>query len=187
MTAYIQRYVSLSFAILLIVIRIFIGNQPTYAHAATPSPTPVPSKFNWARYKPNTLAAMIKRAEPDVKSDPGLWMSNGEIAASVVVTYTGKLRSLTKASSNLMYWVSHSLNVKPQFFTQFNQEMLVIENGVEYWLPVQKQLLPHFKKEAKPGTDILIFVTYFGANHSPEDHHIDWLFTINEFSTKRRA
>ena len=185
MTAYMQRYVGPLFAILLIVLGIFIGNQPRYVYATAPSPTPVPSKFNWDRYKPNTLAAIIKRAEPDVKSDPGLWMSNGEIAASVVVTYTGKVRSLTKPSSNLMYWVSHSLNVKPQFFDQFNQEMLVIENGVEYWLPVQKQLLPHFKKEAKPGTNILIFVTYFGANHSPKDHHIDWLLTINEFSTKR--
>ena len=153
-----------------------------------PAPTATPKpKFNYERYKPSTLAAMIKKVEPDVKSDPGLWMTKGELAAAVVMTYTGKVRNLSEPSQNLMNWIKDALMPDTQFFNAFSQEMLVIEDGVEYWLPFQKQLLRHFKKEVKPGSRVLLFITYFGANHSPEDHHIDWLFTINEFSAKREG
>ena len=183
--AIFTQYIRLVLLVVAMVVTITLIPMAQVS-AASPAPTATPKpKFDWDRYKPNTIATLIKKLEPTVLSDPGLWLTKGEVAARIVVSYTGKLRNLSTGNKNLISWVKGSLTPKTRFFDAFTQEMLVVENGVEYWLPVQKQLISHFKKEVKPGSEVMIFISYFGANHSPTDHHVDWLFTINEFWTKQ--
>lgn len=61
----------------------------------------------------------------------------------------------------------------------FETELLFKENGVEYWLPVQKQVIPYFAQELKKGDQVTLFLIWIGAYKNAGSW--DWVFLVNEF------
>lgn len=49
----------------------------------------------------------------------------------------------------------------------------------EYWIPVQKQVIPHFAKELKKGDMVSLFIVRVGGEKAKD--RWDWLFIVNEF------
>ncbi len=62
------------------------------------------------------------------------------------------------------------------------QEVLVIEDTVHYWLPIQTSLIAALQKEATPNREVCLFVIWLGA--LDEAAGLDWIFVVNEFDTK---
>jgi hypothetical protein len=65
----------------------------------------------------------------------------------------------------------------PQAPATFHREVLVLEDGIEYWLPVQDVVADAMIRELEPGQAIEIFAVY--AGQSLHDH----VFLVNEFMT----
>jgi hypothetical protein len=65
----------------------------------------------------------------------------------------------------------------PQAPAMFHREVLVLEDGIEYWLPVQDVVADAMIRELEPGQAIEIFAVY--AGQSLHDH----VFLVNEFLT----
>jgi len=65
----------------------------------------------------------------------------------------------------------------PQAPATFHREVLVLEDGIDYWLPVQDVVADAMIRELEPGQAIEIFAVY--AGQSLHDH----VFLVNEFMT----
>ena len=66
----------------------------------------------------------------------------------------------------------------PQAPAAFHREVLVLEGGIEYWLPVQDVVADAMIQELEPGQEIEILAVY--AGQSPRGH----VFLVNEFVTE---
>jgi hypothetical protein len=64
---------------------------------------------------------------------------------------------------------------------RFTTEMLFIEDGVEFWLPVQNVLLPHLRKELRKGESITIFANWIGITYPGQGGKRTHVFLVNEF------
>jgi hypothetical protein len=62
----------------------------------------------------------------------------------------------------------------------FAQEGLFIEDGVEYWLPIQTPLIPYLKEEEAPGELVALFVIWAGATKNNDT--VEWVFLVNNFA-----
>ncbi len=56
-----------------------------------------------------------------------------------------------------------------------------MEGQTEYWLPVQKTLIPHLKKKFAKNKPITLFVVWPGKAGA------DWVFLVNEFDAGNGA
>jgi hypothetical protein len=64
---------------------------------------------------------------------------------------------------------------------RFGTEMLFVEEGAEFWLPVQDVLLPHFRKELKAGERVTVLANWIGITSPESDGSRQHVFLINEF------
>jgi hypothetical protein len=72
-----------------------------------------------------------------------------------------------------------SFNVDPKVIEKYDTEILFTEGDDEYWLPVQKGLIPFFEKEVKPSSDVIIYAEWVGAKKI--EGQWNWIFMVNEF------
>jgi hypothetical protein len=148
------------------------------------------SDFPWDKYQTRTFAEMVKRnaadaADGDARNDDKLSIlfSGDPTYSQVRVTYTGATRKLAGAHKTHMEEWGKSFGVESRVVALFDTEMLVTECGLDYWLPVQSQVLPHFEKELKKGDPVTLYTMFAGGRKI--DGRWDWFFLVNEFQAYR--
>jgi hypothetical protein len=164
---------------------------PTKTKTAVPSllPSETPPPSTWDRYAPRTMAEII--ASLDDKQDLEtlensniyLEMSPDYQVPSVVqMTYTGDFRDVSETRATIIpIWLG---TFAPQLNAEgreqiFATEALFIQNDVEYWIPVQGQLIPYLEDELQPGDEVVLWLIWIGA--SMMDDQMDLVFLVNEF------
>lgn len=139
-----------------------------------------PSEGTRDRYVPGKLSRVIKdhsdNAEVrtkgvDVGSDP----------VRVRVIYTGISRLIVPAKRRLIAFSMQS-NGAPEFAKKFATEFLFIEDGVEFWLPVQDVLIPYFGKELRKGQRVELFAEWIGLTYPERNSRGLHVFIVNEFT-----
>jgi hypothetical protein len=145
----------------------------------------------WKKYQPRTLHEIIKLHATKVFDNPEILMnfSDGSTAvltrdsfpSKVKVTYTGRSRNIpAKRKELLKDWLITTYGPDSKAYLKlFDTEVLFTEAGVEYWLPIQSQLIESLNEELKKGEIIFIYVAWVGARK--ESDKIDWVFVVNEF------
>jgi hypothetical protein len=146
--------------------------------------------FPWDDFKPHTLAEIVKIDEREINDSvkQNRLIFHGDMFLSVVrVKYTGKRRAMsdTKKEVLKMWGQSFSIPHAEEYAAMYEEDMLFTENGVEYWLPVQKQVLPYFAKELKEGEDVNIYIVRAGGICSKKV--CDWLFLVEEFQKPKEG
>ena len=146
------------------------------------SHAPARGQSSWDTYKPRKLQDIVKQ-HSDSKLIEGentnLIFTGDNFPSRVKVIYTGKTRKITeKRKEHIDGWVK-SYGLKPEIAAMFETELLFIEDSVEYWLPVQKQVIPYFEKELKAGETVTLFTVWIGAKKISAQW--DWIFLVNEF------
>jgi hypothetical protein len=133
----------------------------------------------WARYKQGTLGGVIK-ARPVSSEGSGKGVNLGSDPVRARVIYMGISRPTVAAKRRFISFYMESAG-KPEFANKYTTEMLFIENGVKFWLPVQDVLLPYFREELHAKESIILFAEWIGTTY-PEKHdkglHV---FLVNEF------
>jgi hypothetical protein len=131
--------------------------------------------FSWEDYKPNSMAQAIADHPYDPSADE--WFEGGNFKYIVRVVFTGKLREISPDTKRfLVDWgktFNHSDVVKI-----FRQEVLVQEQGKEYWLPIQESLVQPLIKEAASGQTINLYI--FLAGEYKKTH----VYLVNEFQVE---
>jgi hypothetical protein len=137
---------------------------PALLLAASPSP-------DWSRYRPGRLGDLVL-AHPRVQKT--LVLTSVPIRAAV--QYSGRLRPMADETQRFIATWAEAMSL-PQAPATFHREVLVLEDGIEYWLPVQDVVADAMIRELEPGQAIEIFAVY--AGQSLHDH----VFLVNEFLT----
>lgn len=141
---------------------------PVLLLAASPSP-------DWSHYGPGRLGDLVL-AHPRMQKT--LVLTSVPIRAAV--QYSGRLRPLADETQRFIATWAEALSL-PQAPATFHREVLVLEDGIEYWLPVQDVVADAMIRELEPGQAIEIFAVY--AGQSLHDH----VFLVNEFMASGRC
>ncbi len=134
----------------------------------------------WARYTPGTLARVVK-AHPGTSAARSKGVGTDWEPVRARVIYTGTSRPIATGKQRLIS-ASMATNGTPQFANRFPTEWLFIENGVEFWLPVQDVLIPYFSKELHKGDSVELFVELIGITQPGRDGRRIHVFVVNEFN-----
>src|SRR5215475_3671783 len=139
---------------------------------------------SWEKYRPRALNQIIQQHAPEQLKALGLEkavsiISSDPLPSRVKVIYTGESRIVSAKRKELIVdWVK-SFRHKPEIADLFESELLFKEGSVEYWLPVQKQVVPYFAQELKKGDEVTLLLVWVGVRREPEQ--TDWVFLVNEF------
>jgi hypothetical protein len=133
----------------------------------------------WTRYRPGKLSSTIQaHSTHDGSSDNG--MDLGSDAVRARVTYTGKSRPTSGTKRRFIAFYMASVGA-PEFSEKFTTEMLFIEDGVQFWLPVQDVLIPHLRRELKKGESTILFTNWIGVTYPEQVGSGIHVFLVNEF------
>lgn len=101
---------------------------------------------------------------------------HGDILPSRVrVTYTGSSRPLPEIKKEVLRQWARLYAGAPEHYTRpYETEMLFIENGIEHWLAVRKQSLPHFGQELKQGGGVDLYLIRVGAARASDTAPDAW-------------
>jgi hypothetical protein len=61
----------------------------------------------------------------------------------------------------------------------FRTEGKFLEDGVEYWLPVQSQLIPYMQDELTIKDEVTLLLVWAGMTKF--DDQLEWIFLVNNF------
>jgi hypothetical protein len=155
---------SMNRSALVLILLVIVFTVPLYSGDV--------SAFSWEDYKPNSMAKAIADHPYDPSADE--WFEGGNFKYIVRVVFMGKFRAISPDTERfLVDWgkaFNHSDVVKI-----FKQEVLVQEQGKEYWLPIQESLVQPLIKEATSGQTINLYI--FLAGKYKRTH----IYLVNEF------
>jgi hypothetical protein len=136
----------------------------------------------YERYRPRTISEIIRaHFEPKVldKKEGSMILTGDTFPSKVKVIYTGKSRQVSAARKQHLDMLVTSFSVDPKVIEKYETELLFTEGDDQYWLPVQKALIPFFEKEVKVGGDVIIYAEWVGAKKI--EGQWNWIFMVNEF------
>ncbi len=158
---------------------------PTRTATATREATQPGSANTWDRYKPRTLREIIDltMSEAETMSDNTIYLNFGDIYPSQVnMIYTGEFREVDEMKLIVITtWLS---SFAPQLSDDqrnelFRTEGKFLEEGVEYWLPVQSQLIPYMQDELTINDEVTLLLVWAGMTKF--DDQLEWIFLVNNF------
>jgi len=133
------------------------------------------------QYQLGSLSQIIKENSKAVASiDVGLYMlfKFDGVPSSVPATYMDKSRKLDPTKKEFMSEWAKARVLKQEMMDEFEEELLFVEDSVEYWLPVHKRLVPYFKQRLKKGEKIELLTLWIGARK--EKKQVDWIFLVTD-------
>ncbi len=139
---------------------------------------------NWDNYQPGTLKELLKRhggltESAETRNARLHLLFTDSFPTRVKVNYTGEKRAIPAKRKEFIDAWARSRALKQEIVDLFQEELLFKEDSTEYWLPVQKQVIPYFAEELKKGDTVELFLIVTGAKI--ESGVADWVFLVNEF------
>ena len=139
--------------------------------------------FDYDAYQPRTLAEMIGKYDNEELADRKMKDGSSAFGASfpsrVRVVHTGESRKIPDARKQFVAdWVK-TYQMDARLLDLFESEWKFVEEGVEHWLPVQKQVASFFEKELKKGEAVDLYVIIAGGRRAAG--RWDWVILVNEF------
>jgi hypothetical protein len=99
----------------------------------------------------------------------------------VRVIYKGSARSLPKSKKDVLHgWAQRYAGAPEHYTVPYGTELLFSEDGREYWLPVNKGLLPQFKSELKKDESLDLYVIRLGGIRTKGKW--DWVLLVEKFA-----
>jgi hypothetical protein len=133
----------------------------------------------WARYRPGKLSSTIQAHSSRAgSSDKGVDLGSDAVRARV--TYTGRSRPTSATKQRFIAFYMASIGT-PEFSEKFMTEMLFVEDGVQFWLPVQDVLLPHLRREMQKGEGVILLANWIGITYPERAGSGLHVFLVNEF------
>lgn len=136
-------------------------------------------------YQRRTLKEIfaMKPDEQDMRDMQGrLLVTRNTIPSAVQVTYTGSSRVLPQMKKeSIRQWARLYAGSMEHYTVPYQTEMLFLENGVRYWLAVNRNS-PLLKRELKNGDKLDLYLIRLGASVSGNKY--DWTLLVEEFQQR---
>ncbi|MDA0245172.1 MAG: hypothetical protein OT477_17285 [Chloroflexi bacterium] len=158
---------------------------------AEPSPR-IPSSTNesdpWSRYEARTLTELDTLTSSAIDSGSqqnALYLEMSpdyQYPSRVRVIFTGDFRATSGLRlEGIKIWLA---TFAPQLTAEeaaliFGQEVRIIEENQEYWLPVQNVLVPLMEQELAVGDEFEVLITWMGATIT--NNQIERIYLVNAF------
>ncbi len=149
---------------------------------------PASAQFAWDDYKPSTLEDVFAIGENECreKDQNSFGIATGKQAFRVTASWNGETREISKDVLEVLLLYEDikrpKLTKQIAFSDMFKTEVLVTENGRDFWLPIQEHILEAFKKEVGPVKMVRLYILYFGCGaKKPPTVSV----AINEFQAAR--
>ncbi len=154
-----------------------------------PTQTPHAPPKGFEDYLPASLASIVARHQEDASDEYSGSLPMTESIGSYVifepwdpvaatVQYSGLLRPMDRSRAFLMAMFSEWYKDN-RYTTLYEQELLVREGESEFWMPIQKTLVPYLHEELNPGDLMTVYVRLPAALHT--DRGTEFMFLINDF------
>jgi len=137
---------------------------------------------NRDNYQPRTLSQIIEQHRviaANGTSGISLLFSADVFPSRVKVTYMGDKRAIPASRKEFIAEWAKTRKLDRGTVDLFEDELLFKEGPTEYWLPVQKQVVPFFAEELKNGDVVELYLMWIGSR--TENGATDWVFLVNEF------
>lgn len=132
-----------------------------------------------ARYRPGKLS-LVAKSHSTPTGPHEEWVDLGSDPVRARVTYTGTTRPTSEAKERLINLYMASI-ARAEAAKKFSTEMLFIEDGAEFWLPVQDVLIPHFRQELLKGDNVIVLADWIGITYPEKGRERAHVFLVNEF------
>lgn len=122
--------------------------------------------FDYAAYKEIALSTMLQERSKDECRETA---ENEFIYSAYAHKYrfktkfTRELREIGEDKKLYLERYGKSMRWNQDVVKLYKREFLVIENGKEYWVPVQEQLLPYMGREIEVGKLFELYVAVIGS------------------------
>jgi hypothetical protein len=139
--------------------------------------------FPWNDFKPRTLKEIVALDATEIEQSErknSVILHADTLLSVVRVKYTGKSRRISETKKGfLQNWAQTFTGDGVKYAAMYEEDLLFTEDGVEYWLPVQKRVIPHFAKELKEGDAVDLYLVRAGGVCVKKA--CDWFFLVEEF------
>lgn len=136
------------------------------------------------KYEPRTLAQVVQansksvdkvfsKAKLEERQD---FIGIDPMFSAVRVQFISGSRPISASHVGLIEWWGKLQHADKKFLQQYEKEFLFKENGVEYWIPVQKQFADEIALKFKQGDPITLLVLYVGARKETNEKDYSSLF-----------
>lgn len=148
-------------------------------------PASLAAQDPWAAFTPGTFARVIREEAPGIDSMPGPGpVGNIAVTAKtwpqrVTVIFTGDRRPMSEGNRKVIDVFARDLTHDSVFVTRFADEFRFTENGLSYWLPVQRVWEADFLKDVHPGDRVTLLTRWLGTFHGTGQ--LQWVFVANNF------
>ncbi len=133
------------------------------------------SQFNYERYQPARLDTISFLPVHLISDTCHFIVLDTDMPLKCNVYFADSIRAIDSMSFVVIEDWCHEVLKNPSAAKMFEQELLVYQGNTPLWIPVQKQLVPYFKKEIAKGDLLWIYVSVVGATKERI------VFTLNEF------
>lgn len=142
---------------------------------------------NWDRYKPGSLAAVIRQNDSTIRSalldqKPSHHFSGDQFPTLASVIYTGDSRPVDSHRLEVIHDWGLAFMRDSSIAGDFHREYLFQEGKQLLWLPVQDRVASYFARELRPGRPVRLYVMLLGGYYASGE--ITWAFIVNEFTTE---
>lgn len=158
------------------------------------------AQSDWHTYPVRSMAEIVRAHEGDAANKAELIVSADPFPSKTDVTYTGKRRPVNEYTKFFIGVWAETRNLPAQNTAMLAEEYLFKANDREYWMPVDKRLVPYFEKDLKEGDTITIYYFFIGGYHEKRlrekkadqtkenlavartlEDKVDWVFVVEEF------
>jgi len=145
-------------------------------------PETTQQKFDYSKYHPSKLTDIAKEHDKSLELDsknapPGKAFICIEAAPNAIRVKAEFCNEFRTPSEEHMKMVKSWLKAlgHEKYIGLFQHEVKLREDDIEYWLPIQEQLIPFLQREINTGEIAEFYIVYYGA------YNFDHVFVINEF------
>jgi hypothetical protein len=134
---------------------------------------------SWANYQAGTLSSVEQKLAPP--KPEGVGQTPTGLPVKATVTYSGESRPVSEVNRDAIATFANAQQTPPQADVRalFTEEFLFTEAGRDYWLPLQKQMIPFIDQELSKGDQVQLLALWIGYAHPQgQIHHT---FLVNEF------
>jgi hypothetical protein len=137
--------------------------------------------FPWKDFKPRTLKEIIQQNIEAVRASTStrVFLAKDILPSRVGVTYVGLSRPISAEKQDFIAQWSRSYTADSNYTTLYETELLFVQDGKEYWLPVQKQVSPYLEKELSKGQSVDLYLIRAGGRRAGDQW--DWVLLVEEF------
>lgn len=145
------------------------------------------NNFAYEAYKARTVSEIItvnadlKNADVvfGKKDAPQMVLYSDFLNSEARVKFMNKSRPISAARKELIKFWRTTFGIDEKVAALFEDEYLFRECGIDYWIPVQKQVAAYFPKELKEGDTISLYLIRGGGVRV--GNVWEWVFLVNEF------